>query len=92
MLSGGIFSKSSIRPPHAGRIVNTWVGDPHKVLMLEAVVKEMRSQGLLGLSEKAGDTMLNGMKELQLRFPGIWSAARGLGTFCAVDCPTPEIR
>ena len=37
MLSGGIFTKSSMRPAQAGRIINTWVGDPHKILMLEAV-------------------------------------------------------
>ena len=44
MLSGGIFHKSSLRPPQAGRLVNTWVGDPHKVLMLEAVSLERCSQ------------------------------------------------
>ena len=37
MLSGGIFTKSSMRPAQAGRIINTWVGDPHKILMLVAV-------------------------------------------------------
>ena len=37
MLSGGIYTKSSMRPAHPGRIINTWVGDPHKVLLLEAV-------------------------------------------------------
>ncbi len=92
MLSGGIYHKSSLRPAQAGRIINTWVGDPHKVLMLDAVVKEIRKQDLLGLSVKAGDTMLHGMKDLERRFPGLWHAARGLGTFCAVDCPTPELR
>jgi len=92
MLSGGIYHKSTLRPDQAGRIVNTWVGDPHKVMMLEAVLKEMKSQDLLGLSQKAGDVMLNGMKDLERRFPGLWNAARGLGTFVAVDCPTAEIR
>ena len=61
-------------------------------MMLEAVLKEMKSQDLLGLSQKAGDVMLNGMKDLEKRFPGLWNAARGLGTFAAVDCPTAEIR
>jgi len=92
MLSGGIYHKSSLRPDQAGRIVNTWVGDPHKVMMLDAVIKEINKQDLLGLSQKAGDVMLNGMKDLERRFPGLWNAARGLGTFCAVDCPTAEIR
>jgi len=92
MLSGGIYHKSSLRPNVGGRIVNTWVGDPHKVMMLEAVLKEIKTQDLLGLSRKAGDVMLNGMKELEKKFPGLWHASRGLGTFCAVDCPTAEIR
>ena len=92
MLSGGIYHKSSLRPNQGGRIVNTWVGDPHKVMMLEAVIKEIKSHDLLGLSQKAGDVMLNGMKELESRFPGLWHASRGLGTFCAVDAPTAEIR
>jgi len=92
MLSGGIYHKSSLRPNQGGRIVNTWVGDPHKVMMLEAVIKEIKSHDLLGLSQKAGDVMLNGMKELESRFPGLLHASRGLGTFCAVDAPTAEIR
>ena len=37
MLSGGIYHKKTLRPAHPGRVVNTWVGDPHKALMLEAV-------------------------------------------------------
>ena len=37
MLSGGIYHKSTLRPKHPGRIINTWVGDPHKTIMLEAV-------------------------------------------------------
>ena len=37
MLSGGIYHKEALRPPHPGRILNTWLGDPHKVIMLEEV-------------------------------------------------------
>jgi len=92
MLSGGIYHKSSLRPPQGGRIVNTWVGDPHKTIMLEAVLQEVQSQDLLALSQKSGETMLQGLKELESRFPNLWYAARGLGTFCAVDCPNAEIR
>jgi hypothetical protein len=40
MLSGGIFHRSTHRPKQPGRIINTWVGDPHKVLMLEAVSEQ----------------------------------------------------
>ena len=37
MLSGGIYHNLDHRPPHPGRILNTWVGDPHKIIMLEQV-------------------------------------------------------
>ena len=37
MLSGGIYGKKCHRPRHPGRILNTWLGDPHKVMMLDAV-------------------------------------------------------
>jgi len=92
MLSGGIYHKDSLRPAMPGRIINTWVGDPHKALMLGAVIKEIKNKDLLGLSLTTGETMLNGLKDLQNRFPGIFSGARGLGTFCAIDCPTIPIR
>merc|ERR1712223_599459 len=92
MLSGGIYHKKTLRPAHPGRVVNTWVGDPHKALMLEAVVKEIKTHDLTGLSLKTGDTMLKGLKELERRFPGLWHAARGRGTFAAVDCSTVAIR
>ena len=124
MLSGGIFTKSSMRPAQAGRIINTWVGDPHKILMLEAVsyfkllcsyihihtiftldfhdiffffylskvIKEIKSQNLLGLSVDSGKVMLTGLKELQKRYPGLLHSARGIGTFCAIDCPNANVR
>ena len=37
MLSGGIYHNLEHRPHHPGRILNTWVGDPHKIIMLEQV-------------------------------------------------------
>ena len=38
MFSGGIYHNRKHRPKQAGRIMNTWVGDPHKVLMLKEVI------------------------------------------------------
>jgi len=92
VLSGGIYHKSSIRPSHPGRIINTWVGDPHKVLLLEAVINEIKTHDLLDMSLQSGKVMLDGLKDLQNRFPGLLHGARGLGTFCAIDCPNAAIR
>ena len=38
MLSGGIYHNLEHRPHHPGRILNTWVGDPHKIVLLEKVL------------------------------------------------------
>ena len=37
MISGGIYHRSTHRPKHPGRILNTWLGDAHKTLLLSEV-------------------------------------------------------
>nr|ACO11399.1 4-aminobutyrate aminotransferase, mitochondrial precursor [Caligus rogercresseyi] len=92
MLSGGIYHKKTHRPQHAGRILNTWLGDPHKVIMLSEVWKYIQTQNTLALVDESGKVLLSGLMELEKRFPGHLSSSRGLGTFCAVDCPKVEMR
>jgi len=92
MISGGIYHKESHRPAHPGRIINTWVGDPHKMILLTEVVKVIQRDNLLETQVASGKVMLDGLKDLQARFPGVFHAARGLGTFIAVDCPTEAMR
>ena len=36
--------------------------------------------------------MLKGLSELENKFPSLLNAARGRGTFCAIDCPSAQIR
>merc|ERR1712002_380446 len=92
MVSGGTFHNMEHRPPHPGRILNTWIGDPHKVIMLEQVVKAIQEENLLSLVEAAGTTIMSGLNQLQSQFPHLLSKCRGRGTFCAVDLPTVEAR
>jgi 4-aminobutyrate aminotransferase/(S)-3-amino-2-methylpropionate transaminase len=92
MVSGGIFHNMEHRPPHPGRILNTWIGDPHKIIMLEQVVKAIREENLLSRVEAAGSTIMSGLSHLQDRFPHLLSKVRGRGTFCAVNLPTVEAR
>lgn len=93
MLSGGVFHKESHRPPHPGRILNTWVGDPHKVIMLEQVIKTIKEEDLLERVQQSGKTIMDGLEDLQTRYPALLGRARGLGTFCAVDVlPGPGAR
>jgi len=92
MVSGGIFHNMEHRPPHPGRILNTWIGDPHKIIILEQVVKAIQREDLLSRVQASGSTMMAGLEELQKRFPHLLNRARGRGTFCAVDLPTVEAR
>lgn len=52
----------------------------------------MKQQDLIELSNKTGDVMLKGLEELENKYPSLLNAARGKGTFCAIDCPTAQIR
>jgi len=92
MISGGIYHRSSHRPQHPGRIQNTWVGDSHKLLLLSEVVKVIKQRNLVELSNKTGAVMLKGLLELENKYPSLLNAARGRGTFCAIDCPSAQIR
>lgn len=92
MLTGGFFHKTELRPKQPYRILNTWVGDPSKLLLLEAALNTIRKDNLLENTRITGDILLNGLKDLQNKFPNIINSARGLGTFCSVDADTPERR
>merc|ERR1711970_13694 len=92
MCSGGIYHNMEHRPPHPGRILNTWVGDPHKIILLEQVVKTIKEENLLDLTRRSGEVMMDGLKGFEKEFPGLVSKVRGRGTFCAVDLPNVQIR
>jgi len=92
MLSGGIFHKETHRPKHAGRVINTWVGDPHKMILLSAAVEVIQRDKLVPLQVESGKVLLDGLKDLESRYPGVIRASRGLGTFIATDAPTEAKR
>jgi len=92
MCSGGIYHNMEHRPPHAGRILNTWVGDPHKIILLEQVVKTIKEENLLDLTCRSGQVMMDGLYQFQKQFPGLVSRVRGRGTFCAMDMPSVQAR
>lgn len=89
MITGGFFNKPELSPKQAYRIFNTWVGDPGKLILLEAVLKAIDKDNLLENTIQAGDVLLTGLKNLQTKYPGLVHSARGLGTFCAIDADTP---
>ncbi|TRY75786.1 hypothetical protein TCAL_01296 [Tigriopus californicus] len=92
MLSGGIYHNQDHRPAQPGRIINTWVGDPHKIVMLEAVLQTIQRDNLLTRVRRSGDVMVKGLLELEEMYPDLVHSSRGRGTFCAIDASTAEIR
>ena len=52
----------------------------------------VKAQDLVGLSNTTGAVMLDGLMDLEKKYPSVLNAARGKGTFCAIDCPTAGIR
>ncbi|XP_014674287.1 PREDICTED: 4-aminobutyrate aminotransferase, mitochondrial-like [Priapulus caudatus] len=68
------------------------MGDPSKMVLLEAVTKTIKLGNLLELAAESGNILLSGLKDLAKKYPRACSAARGLGTHCAFDCDTVERR
>ena len=57
-------------------------------LILEVIEKE----NLIENATTVGNYLLNGLKDLEQRFPDVISNARGRGLMCAVDLPSGENR
>jgi len=92
MLSGGIFHKSELAPQQGARVFNTWVGEPSKLIILNAVLETIRRDSLLEQVTRVGQTMQEGMLELSARYPSIFANYRAKGTFAAFDCDTAGTR
>ena len=52
----------------------------------------VRSDKLLELNQESGQVLLSGLEQIENRFPELMASSRGIGTFCAFDCPTVETR
>jgi 4-aminobutyrate aminotransferase/(S)-3-amino-2-methylpropionate transaminase len=87
----GAYVKQGLRPDRPFRIFNTWMGEPSKLLVANAVVKAIHRDNLLQSTKEAGEVLLRGLKTLQKKYLFL-SAARGAGTMCAIDCDSPHRR
>ena len=56
------------------------------------VIKTIRNESLLERVQKSGQTIIDGLHELEKRFPDVLSSSRGLGSLCAVDVKNVNIR
>jgi len=92
MQVGGFYFHEKFLPKQAFRIFNTWMGDPARVAILKAVIDVIEEDKLLDRVRSSGAALMTGLLDLQARYPDSVEDARGLGTFCAISCSTPELR
>lgn len=92
MLTGGYFYRSEFRPDQAFRIFNTWLGDPSKLILLEAVIGVINKEQLIPKIAETGAYLLKSLEGFQASYPDILEAARGQGTFAAIDFKTSQLR
>lgn len=68
------------------------MGDPSKIILLEAVLETIRKENLLHRVTTVGDYILKKLMNLQNEFSTIINSVRGRGTFIAFNCASPELR
>lgn len=88
MQIGGVFHTAALAPAEPYRIFNTWLGDPFRLAELEVILEIMRRDNLVEHTARVGAHLLGALRELEADHPALFSQARGLGTFCAIDLDT----
>ena len=85
MQIGGYYSTAEYVPAEAYRVFNTFLGDPLRLAELEVIVEIIERDRLLEGVKHTGARFVRELGELTARHPSLLSAARGAGTFAAVD-------
>jgi 4-aminobutyrate aminotransferase/(S)-3-amino-2-methylpropionate transaminase len=68
------------------------MGEPAKLLVLDAILKTVKQENLIENTKKTGDILLNGLKDISKKHSQVIFNARGRGTFCAFDMPNASTR
>ena len=55
-------------PIYPDRIANTWLGEPAKMLILDAIIKEIARNNLLGLVKESGRVLMSGLTDIQVSY------------------------
>ncbi|ELU05560.1 hypothetical protein CAPTEDRAFT_228193 [Capitella teleta] len=65
-LTGGFYFSDELMPKEAGRVFNTWMGDPSKVLFLETLVNVIKEHDLLSSVNQVGSHLTSSLEQLQI--------------------------
>lgn len=74
------------------RVLNTWMGDPSKILILEAVLQTIEAEDLLTHVCQVGNYLLCHLNTLQNEFPKVINSVRGRGFMIAFDLVCKDSR
>lgn len=85
--AGYFFGNKLLRPDKAYRQFSTWMGDPARVVLSNAVIDVILSADLVAQCARVGETLYNQIAQLAKRFPHQIMNLRGLGkgTYIAFD-------
>ncbi|CAO1400490.1 unnamed protein product [Diamesa hyperborea] len=92
MQLGGYFHTQEFTPKQEYRVFNTWLGDPSKLLMLEAILNVIKRDNLLKNVNHTGNVLKKGLMDAQKEFPHLLNSCRGRGTFLAINCQDSKAR
>lgn len=74
------------------RVFNTWMGDPSKILILEALLHTIEAEDLLTHVCTVSNYLLCEMNTLQHEFPELINSVRGRGFIMAFDVACKDMK
>ncbi|KAK0384264.1 hypothetical protein NLU13_8352 [Sarocladium strictum] len=85
--AGYLFGDSMLVPDKAYRQFNTWIGDPARVMMSRAVIREILDKNLVEQTARVGDVLYGELSKLADKYPEQIQNLRGKGqgTYIAFD-------
>ncbi|KAL8352595.1 hypothetical protein RB601_002759 [Gaeumannomyces tritici] len=89
--AGYFFGNPDLVPDQAYRQFNTWIGDPARVIVSKAVVKEILNNKLVEQCARVGDVLHSELEKLATKYPEHVKNLRGKGqgTYIAFDTLKP---
>lgn len=76
----------------SSRINSTFGGNFIDMMRFKLILEVIENENLIENSRDVGNYLLDGLKELEQRFPDKISNARGRGLMCAIDLPSGQQR
>ncbi|CEP16195.1 hypothetical protein [Parasitella parasitica] len=88
--AAGFYLSPRLRPAHAYRLYNTWMGDPVRAMQAAAIVQEIKDKQLLRNVQNVGSYLQDNLADMARSTP--IENVRGQGAFIAFDLPDAKTR